>query len=898
MKALSGRVRVLKNSKLKLRSGSKKRITMSSDVPKPKSEEFICGVVEGFYGRPWTYEQRKELFLRLKNLGMNTYLYAPKDDLKHRALWRDLYSPEETENLKQLITSSKECGVTFYYALSPGLDILFSSTRDIQQLKRKMGQVQKLGCEAFALLFDDIDPQLHGADVEAFRSFGQAQVEITNVIYKYLGCSHFLFCPTEYCGTRAVPNVETSDYLNTLGTKLDPKINIMWTGPKVISKVISTQTIEALTNVLKRKPVIWDNIHANDYDQRRVFLGPYDGRPVELFPMLNGVLTNPNCEFESNFIAIHTLASWSRDASLVTVEEPMSIDPKASSSAEPMEEDLLASTESNESESVHGKTEEEVSQDNVGGGISDTETVKVEGEMDTESGASLIESKSTVAHSVYDPQNALQEAVTAWLEEFSKVKNATSRTYAKSGAYCVTPEAMPVQVQASVAACTRATTTSATTTVCSPVVTPSPIKVAKDNSRKKLSSSVSPEKKDQETVTKEQEMPMEIIELKEKPASTPLNADDLLLLVDLFYLPYNHGQKAKQIISDFKWLKFNAIKEDSQEFMELTEQEQKTKVTEWTEKAEKFHEICRSVEEMFVRLTETSNRALLYDLYPYVWDVKEVLLLLDTFVNWLSTKNKRKKQKGQSFFPEDPEPWVFRGGLCGELQRLLPIDGGHEVFNLRAPDIPTTCIYTIRPYQLEDEKSLYEICVSTCDDWQDGHDLFPCRRFNMAGDRFVGPYLKICPEHVFVVEDGEGLCGFAVATSDSKHFYEQFKKHWLPEVCKKYGLPEGNSSEWTYAEQLASGFHNPSIFLPQDLHTKYSAHVQIYLLPRAQDLGLGKRLLACVLSALKAEDCTGVHCEIATTNSDALDFYTKLGFYKIPLKDQAPPDTVIFGRTF
>lgn len=71
---------------------------------------------------------------------------------------------------------------------------------------------------------------------------------------------------------------------------------------------------------------------------------------------------------------------------------------------------------------------------------------------------------------------------------------------------------------------------------------------------------------------------------------------------------------------------------------------------------------------MFVRLTETSNRALLYDLYPYVWDVKEVLQLLDTFVNWLSTKNKRRKQKGQSFYPEDPEPWVFRGGLCGELQ--------------------------------------------------------------------------------------------------------------------------------------------------------------------------------------------------------------------------------------
>ena len=68
--------------------------------------------------------------------------------------------------------------------------------------------------------------------------------------------------------------------------------------------------------------------------------------------------------------------------------------------------------------------------------------------------------------------------------------------------------------------------------------------------------------------------------------------------------------------------------------------------------------------------------------------------------------------------------------------------------------------------------------------------------------------------------------------------------------------------------------------------------------PSGQNLGLGKRLLACVLSALKAEDCTGVHCEIATTNNNALDFYTKLGFYNIPLKEPAPPDTVIFGRTF
>lgn len=244
--------------------------------------------------------------------------------------------------------------------------------------------------------------------------------------------------------------------------------------------------------MLKRKPVIWDNIHANDYDQRRVFLGPYDGRPVELFPMLNGVLTNPNCEFESNFIAVHTLASWLRDSSLKTAEEPMSIDPKAeklSNSSEPMEEDLLASTESDRNDEAEKETDQEASQENSSP-ETDSETVKVEGVMETESGASLSESKSMTVRIAYNPQAALQEAVSAWLKEFSKVKPAISRSYAKSGAYSMTPEAMAVQVQAPMV--TQPTsTTNATSPVCSPVVNPSPIKVAKENSRKKLSNSSS-----------------------------------------------------------------------------------------------------------------------------------------------------------------------------------------------------------------------------------------------------------------------------------------------------------------------------------------------------------------------------------------------------------------------
>lgn len=86
----------------------------------------------------------------------------------------------------------------------------------------------------------------------------------------------------------------------------------MLVGQKVVSRMLTVDSIQKITDVLRRPPVIWDNIHANDYDQKRVFLGPYSGRTPDLIPKLRGVLTNPNCEYGANFIAINTLAQWSR----------------------------------------------------------------------------------------------------------------------------------------------------------------------------------------------------------------------------------------------------------------------------------------------------------------------------------------------------------------------------------------------------------------------------------------------------------------------------------------------------------------------------------------------------------------------------------------------------------
>ena len=90
--------------------------------------------------------------------------------------------------------------------------------------------MSQLGCEAYAILFDDIDPEMSKADKEMFKSFAHAQVSVTNEIFQHINPTIFLFCPTQYCASRAVPNVKTSEYLKTIGSKLDLRIDIMWTG--------------------------------------------------------------------------------------------------------------------------------------------------------------------------------------------------------------------------------------------------------------------------------------------------------------------------------------------------------------------------------------------------------------------------------------------------------------------------------------------------------------------------------------------------------------------------------------------------------------------------------------------------------------------------------------------
>lgn len=270
----------------------------------------IAGVIEGFYGPPWSRGERLELFGWMVEWQLNTYLYAPKDDLKHRAIWRETYSPQEEAAIAELVRECRKKGIEFVYGIGPGLDIRYADTDDLGALERRVLQLQAQGCRSFALLFDDIPDAMRAEDRKRFGSFAAAQCFVANTLVKLID-GRFFFCPTPYCGRMSERRLGGEGYLETIGRELNPRIEIFWTGPEIISEEITKEHVDMIAGKLKRPPVIWDNLHANDYDGRRFYCGPFQKRTREA----NGILINANNELPLNFMAVRTFGKFLKSAS-------------------------------------------------------------------------------------------------------------------------------------------------------------------------------------------------------------------------------------------------------------------------------------------------------------------------------------------------------------------------------------------------------------------------------------------------------------------------------------------------------------------------------------------------------------------------------------------------------
>jgi hyaluronoglucosaminidase len=272
----------------------------------------VRGIVEGFYGPPWSHGARLEMLTFLAAHEMNAYAYAPKDDAKHRAGWRDPYTAEELQRFKELAARADDVGVRFGFALSPGLDITYEADADRAVLIAKMLGLADMGVSWFLLLLDDIPmrpglaPRQADLATALLESLTAAVPDVTMTV-----------CPTEYVG------MQTSPYLTDLAAGLPAAVDVMWTGPTVCSPTITVADARARAAALGgRPPLVWDNFPVNDATMTAsLHLGPYVGRDAELASVTSGVLCNPMVQPHASMVPLGAAAAF--------LAHPDSYDPAA-----------------------------------------------------------------------------------------------------------------------------------------------------------------------------------------------------------------------------------------------------------------------------------------------------------------------------------------------------------------------------------------------------------------------------------------------------------------------------------------------------------------------------------------------------------------------------------------
>lgn len=260
------------------------------------------GVVEGFYGTPWSHEARLRQLKFYGENKMNTYIYGPKDDPYHSSPnWRLPYPEKEARQLQELVNVAKENEVDFVWAIHPGQDIKWNP-EDRNLLLAKFEKMYELGVRAFAVFFDDISGE--GTNPEK-------QAELLNYIDEEFvkakpDVKPLVMCPTEYNKSWSNPK---GNYLTTLGEKLNPSIQIMWTGDRVVSD-ITKDGIEWINRRIKRPAYIWWNFPVSDYVRDHLLLGPVYGNDTTIADRMAGFVTNPMEHAEASKIAIYGVAAY------------------------------------------------------------------------------------------------------------------------------------------------------------------------------------------------------------------------------------------------------------------------------------------------------------------------------------------------------------------------------------------------------------------------------------------------------------------------------------------------------------------------------------------------------------------------------------------------------------
>lgn len=237
------------------------------------------GVIEGFFGRPYDWDERAELMRRLAPHGYGFYLYAPKADAHLRRRWREPHPQAEAQALAGFAADCRAAGVRCGVGLSPyELHLDFEGPWR-ETLAAKIAGFDAMGIEDLAILFDDMRGDL--------PDLARRQIEIVEFAAARTAAARLIVCPSYYTDDPVLDRVfgqRPAGYLADLGKGLDPAIEIMWTGEEVCAREFSPGHLDRVAEDIRRKPFLWDNYPVNDGPRmsQHLHLRGFTGRPAAI----------------------------------------------------------------------------------------------------------------------------------------------------------------------------------------------------------------------------------------------------------------------------------------------------------------------------------------------------------------------------------------------------------------------------------------------------------------------------------------------------------------------------------------------------------------------------------------------------------------------------------------
>lgn len=244
------------------------------------------GIIEGYYGVPYSAEVTMDLFRFMAKYKMNCYMYGAKSDPYHSRYWSDPYPVDITEEqknigflsqdmLKEITEVSYATKVNFIWAIHPGTAFTDVTEKDVNsRIMDKFESMYGLGVRQFGVFVDDVGVPFDSlslklcadrlADLQKriddrWNTPGSAPADTVKPLH---------YVPQLYAYSWTTRE-NTRKFFESLSTT-PAKINIYITGSTVWS-VPNNEDIGVIKNYLGRSTGWWWNYPCNDNDMTKLF---------------------------------------------------------------------------------------------------------------------------------------------------------------------------------------------------------------------------------------------------------------------------------------------------------------------------------------------------------------------------------------------------------------------------------------------------------------------------------------------------------------------------------------------------------------------------------------------------------------------------------------------------